>query len=450
MKNRLLATFVIGLLLLAPASSKANISVAREVESQKVHFDSSGYTLSSDSKLILDQAISLLSMMNDSYSLKIVGFTDDKGTEDLNHDLSVQRANAVASYLIARGIDRNRILIQGLGRESPVASNDTDDGRMRNRRVEFKFLSPDTSNLKLTASTDVLPILPKEPEMLEISPAPQAEVVPAEVVAPKEEPKVVSEEPKKVEAVESSSPSIRKTKSEHEKDTMLSPVKKQRNTYISKHIYEDRKRGEAGQSYVQITPLLMTVDGMQTLGAPEDRLSSRVSFRGEAGWISFLDDYYESFVIAKGYGSVLRFDQEAANLIDDKQKEFTYGGELGVGRYFHPNVSLQISAGYGTEFIYRPLGGNIELDNEFIGHAGLTVEAVVWRFSERGDIGLDGSFMYYDFGRGILKTGSGYNLNVFMDYDFLRVAVGFTMNSFETTNFDYSSWYFGPNIRLYF
>jgi hypothetical protein len=452
MKNRLFSTFVVSFLMAVPASSRADIGVAREIENHKVHFDSSGHALSPDSKLILDQAVSLLIRMNGSYSLKVVGYTDAKGSEDLNQDLSVQRANSVAAYLIARGIDRNRVLIQGLGRESPVASNDTDEGRMRNRRVEFKFINPDTSDMKLTASNVLMAEAPKEEQILEIAPSSTVEPVPAQ---PEEEASTVLTEPASInppanKVLPTSAPSgLEAVKSERQRDTMLASEKK-RSQYMSNHAYEDRKRADAGQTYVQVSPMLMTLDGLSGLGAADNRLSSGLSFRGEAGWISFLEESYESFVVAKGYGSLIRFDRDAANLIAEKQKEFTFGGELGLGRYFHPSVSLQISAGYGKELIYRPSAGNIELDNEFIGHAALTVEAIVWRFSEKGDIGLDASFLYYDFGRGILKSGSGYNVSLFVDYDFLRAGFGFSMQDFETTNYDFSSWNFGPNVRLYF
>jgi len=51
--------------------------------------------------------------------------------------LSLRRAQAVADYMVAGGIDRNRLRVEGFGEKQPIASNDTDDGRAQNRRVEL-------------------------------------------------------------------------------------------------------------------------------------------------------------------------------------------------------------------------------------------------------------------------------------------------------------------------
>ena len=69
--------------------------------------------------------------------LDIVGHTDSTGTEAYNQALSVRRAQAVRAYLIAAGIDAARLTASGKGESSPIASNDTRDGRAKNRRVEF-------------------------------------------------------------------------------------------------------------------------------------------------------------------------------------------------------------------------------------------------------------------------------------------------------------------------
>jgi hypothetical protein len=454
MRNRTFSLILAALLLILPSGAQADLSIAKEVEEQKVHFNSSEFQLSPDSKIILDQAISLLARMNESYSIKVMGFTDAKGPEEINQDLSMQRANTVASYLISKGIDRNRVLIQGLGRESPVATNDTDEGRQLNRRVEFKFINPDTSNLQLTASTQLVAATtnaPKEEEILVITPAPEAPA-PEKEQAPVAEskPEIKKEaapSPLQKEEVVERSPAVL---SERRKDTMLAPEKKRKSPYYADHIYEDRKRSEAGQTYVQLSPILMTLDGLSGLGAGDDRASSQISFHGEAGWISFLDESFESYVVAKGYGSFLRFGQDAANNFGSKQKEYTFGGELGIGRYFHPSVALQVQAGYGSELIYQTAGTGIELDNDFIGHAGISAEAVVWRFSKQGDIGFDVYLNYYDIGRGILESGTGYGMDVFVDYDFLRAGLGFSLLNLETTTRDFNQWQFGPTFRLYF
>ena len=72
--------------------------------------------------------------------IEIAGHTDSVGTDSYNQTLSVQRAQAVANYLIARGVNRERIIVTGAGESRPVASNDTEAGRAENRRVEITLV----------------------------------------------------------------------------------------------------------------------------------------------------------------------------------------------------------------------------------------------------------------------------------------------------------------------
>jgi OOP family OmpA-OmpF porin len=72
--------------------------------------------------------------------IEIQGHTDNTGSPAYNKELSEKRANAVREYLIAQGIGAAKISIQGLGETQPVASNDTEEGRAQNRRVEIKFV----------------------------------------------------------------------------------------------------------------------------------------------------------------------------------------------------------------------------------------------------------------------------------------------------------------------
>ncbi len=68
--------------------------------------------------------------------LLIVGHTDGDGPADYNEDLSSRRARASADYLESRGVDRRRLRTAGRGEREPVATNESDNGRERNRRVE--------------------------------------------------------------------------------------------------------------------------------------------------------------------------------------------------------------------------------------------------------------------------------------------------------------------------
>lgn len=69
-------------------------------------------------------------------SIEVVGHTDSTGSHSYNMGLSQRRAQSVASYLIAQGVDGSRVSTRGMGPDQPVASNATAEGRAQNRRVE--------------------------------------------------------------------------------------------------------------------------------------------------------------------------------------------------------------------------------------------------------------------------------------------------------------------------
>ena len=74
---------------------------------------------------------------NPNTEVRIVGHTDSTGSDAINNPLSLDRAESTRNYLTARGVKGNRIHVEGRGSREPVASNDTSDGRARNRRVEI-------------------------------------------------------------------------------------------------------------------------------------------------------------------------------------------------------------------------------------------------------------------------------------------------------------------------
>lgn len=78
---------------------------------------------------------------NPDLKIELRGHTDNQGTAGFNMQLSQARAEAVAQYLINRGIDVSRIQTQGFGKSMPVDSNDTPEGRSHNRRVEYRVLA---------------------------------------------------------------------------------------------------------------------------------------------------------------------------------------------------------------------------------------------------------------------------------------------------------------------
>jgi OOP family OmpA-OmpF porin len=103
---------------------------------ENVNFDFNNAELSSGSEAILDQAVQVLKQ-NSGVSVDIEGHTDSRGADSYNQQLSEKRATSVKDYLVSKGVDASRLMSTGKGESSPVASNDTKEGRRKNRRVEF-------------------------------------------------------------------------------------------------------------------------------------------------------------------------------------------------------------------------------------------------------------------------------------------------------------------------
>jgi outer membrane protein OmpA-like peptidoglycan-associated protein len=85
----------------------------------------------------LNQVAKALKDMNDDQLASIEGFTDSRGNDDANMKLSQDRANAVMQHLIGQGVKAEKLRAVGRGEGSPVASNDSPEGRANNRRVEI-------------------------------------------------------------------------------------------------------------------------------------------------------------------------------------------------------------------------------------------------------------------------------------------------------------------------
>ncbi|QNE32649.1 OmpA family protein [Sphingomonas sp. NBWT7] len=87
----------------------------------------------------LDQVAGVLSEYNRTY-VDVYGHTDSTGSDAYNQGLSEQRARAVADYLSTRGVQSARIGTRGFGETQPIATNETEEGRAANRRVEIKIV----------------------------------------------------------------------------------------------------------------------------------------------------------------------------------------------------------------------------------------------------------------------------------------------------------------------
>jgi outer membrane protein OmpA-like peptidoglycan-associated protein len=106
---------------------------------QHVYFETGKAILDKSSVDELDQLVVLL-QHNAALTLKISGHTDDTGESRFNQKLSQDRAEAVVEYLISKGVSKSRLSAIGYGSSKPLVSNDTQQGRDTNRRVEFLLI----------------------------------------------------------------------------------------------------------------------------------------------------------------------------------------------------------------------------------------------------------------------------------------------------------------------
>lgn len=103
---------------------------------QIINFATDSAEIPEENKAILDKAAELIKQIPDAH-LKITGHTDTQGSHAYNLDLSQKRAQSVHDYLVSKGVSDEKLEMQGASFDEPVATNATEQGRFRNRRIEF-------------------------------------------------------------------------------------------------------------------------------------------------------------------------------------------------------------------------------------------------------------------------------------------------------------------------
>lgn len=118
--------------VVAPTSTKVVLNA-------DTFFDFDKSTIKPEGRQVLDQVVQQAGSIN-LETLIATGHTDSIGTDAYNLKLSQRRANAVKAYLVQKGMDPNRIYVEGKGESQPIASNKTREGRAKNRRVEIEIV----------------------------------------------------------------------------------------------------------------------------------------------------------------------------------------------------------------------------------------------------------------------------------------------------------------------
>ena len=129
----------------APMPAPAPAPVAPVATSEKVTFAADAFfdfdksVLKPEGKAKLDDLVSKMGGINLEVIIA-VGHTDAIGADAYNQKLSVKRSEAVKSYLVSKGVEKNRVYTEGKGEKQPVADNKTAEGRAKNRRVEIEVV----------------------------------------------------------------------------------------------------------------------------------------------------------------------------------------------------------------------------------------------------------------------------------------------------------------------
>ncbi|MGP9556240.1 OmpA family protein [Psychrobacter sp. AOP7-A1-24] len=110
--------------------------VARALSIQVINFQVDEAVIPEVNKELLDRAAEIINNVPDM-KLMIVGHTDSQASDSYNMELSQERADSVKTYLVSQGVDEAKLNTKGMGESEPIADNSTEQGRFRNRRIEF-------------------------------------------------------------------------------------------------------------------------------------------------------------------------------------------------------------------------------------------------------------------------------------------------------------------------
>jgi OOP family OmpA-OmpF porin len=110
---------------------------------EKVQFEYNSSKILEESHSLLDEVASVIKENDFIKKIQVEGHASSEGADDYNMRLSDARAKAVREYLVGAGVPADKLVAKGFGETKPIVSNDTEEGREQNRRVEFNILEQD-------------------------------------------------------------------------------------------------------------------------------------------------------------------------------------------------------------------------------------------------------------------------------------------------------------------
>lgn len=126
-----------------PAPQRVEITADKIVITEKIQFDFNQASIKPESHGLLDEIAGVIKANPQLRKISIEGHTDSDGSDAYNLKLSRDRAAAVMRYLTEHGVEASRLASNGFGEQKPIASNDTPEGKEKNRRVDFLITEQD-------------------------------------------------------------------------------------------------------------------------------------------------------------------------------------------------------------------------------------------------------------------------------------------------------------------
>lgn len=118
-------------------SAASQVVLDQALANRVIEFEPGSALLAESGKLILEEMTTTLKTVN-AKKVEVIGHTDNSGAPARNLALSRARADAVRTYLVSKGIPPELIVASGMGADQPIGPNSTEEGRKRNRRIEFR------------------------------------------------------------------------------------------------------------------------------------------------------------------------------------------------------------------------------------------------------------------------------------------------------------------------
>jgi len=119
------------------------------VINEKIQFEYNKATILQNSFSLMDEIAAVIKKNPHIKKLSIEGHASSEGNADHNLKLSEARAKSVMTYIVAKGVEAGRLTSKGFGAKKPIADNNTEEGKEKNRRVEFVIVEQDVTEKKV-------------------------------------------------------------------------------------------------------------------------------------------------------------------------------------------------------------------------------------------------------------------------------------------------------------